>query len=353
MTKCMRTRTPSSFMITTVKNTRGYSVALGNLILSSICTLFILVLGYGVDGLKGYWFVLMGLVTSTLSSLHQGLLLFNRRPYTRLELTHKILITGYLVSMLLCILVPTLFTSTYSSGLSDDLKARAFNLFTVYAINFLLIGVLALSVFYCNSQRVQRYLHPYTEIIDGFRKTSGSIQMTNIPSNSASVSSLKQVVVSGGSGKEENNAADADNEQDEVLSPSNKADGSSPRPSKVLKTWPKADPFPVRALYSFKPTSASELPFKKGDTITVLDCRGRWWQAQKEDRVGFIPSNYVTVLLKARVKSNFTAVEDDQVSVKKDQVIEVMERYEERCLVRNVEEKIGAVPTNKLEFIES
>ena len=298
-----------------------------------------MILGYGgAKGLQGYWFVLMGLVTSALASIHQSFLLFNRRPYTRLGLAHKILISGYILSMLSCILVPTLFTSTYSSALSPDMKPRAFYLFTLYTINSLFIGVFFVSVHHCNSQRVQRYLHPYTEIIDGFIKSSGSIQMTNIPSTSNSSSSLKQIIVSGG---------------EETLSPSNKADVSSPRPSKVLKTWPKADPFPVRALYSFKPTSASELPFKKGDTITVLDCRGRWWQAQKEDRIGFVPSNYVTVLLKATVKSNFTAYEDDQVSVKKDQIIEVMERYDERCLVRNVEEKIGAVPTDKLEFLEN
>lgn len=177
--------------------------------------------------------------------------------------------------------------------------------------------------------------------------------MTNIPSSNI----LKQVVIDDGKLAKESVdsvAIDMSGQQeshDSDLPASHKADGSSPKPSKVLKTWPKADPFPVHALYSFKPTSTSELPFKKGDTITVLDCRGRWWQAQKEDRVGFIPSNYVTVLLKARVTSTFAAAEDDQISVKKGEIIEVMEKYDEKCLVRNVEDKIGAVPTSKLEFI--
>lgn len=336
-------------MITTFKNTRGYSVSIANLILSLICTLFIIVFGYGESKLSGHWFVLIGLVTSVLSALHQGVLLYNRRPYARLETPHKLLIAGYMLTMVLCILVPTLFTSTYTTLSTPKVKKSAFNLFIVYAVNSLSIGVLFVSVYYHTSQRVQRYLHPYMDIVDRFAKTKGSIQMTNIASTSNSTSSLKQVVVSGGGGEEGTNPSET---LEEPLSPSNKADGRSPRPSRVLKTWPKADPFPVRSVYSFKSTSPSELPFKKGDTITVLDCRGRWWQAQKDDRIGFIPSNYVSVILKARVKANFTAYEDDQVSVRKDQVIEVMERYAERCLVRNVDEKIGAVPTEKLEFIQ-
>ena len=336
-------------MITTVKNTRGHLVSLINALLCLICSILIIVFGFCVEGLREYWFVRMGLVTSSLALCHQVFLIFDKRPYTRLHLAHKIIIAGYILSMVLCILVPTLFTSTYSSVLDADMKASALKLFTVYAVNSLLIGVLFVSVQYCNSQWVQRYLHPCTEIIDGFAKTSGSIQMRNIPSSSTGAASLKEVVVS----DVESPKGQRTKEVEGPLSPSNKADGASPRPSKVLKTWPKAEPFPVRALYSFKPTSPSELPFKKGDTITVLDCRGRWWQAQKEDRIGFIPSNYVTVLLKARVQSNFTACEDDQVSIKMDQVIEVMERYTERCLVRNVEDKIGAVPTDKLEFLQN
>lgn len=342
----MRTRTTSSLniMITTFKNPRGYSVSLANLILSLICTVIIFLIGYGGSALSEHWFVHLGSITSALACIHQGFLISYRRPYTRLHNTHTVLLAGYILLLVWCILGPNLLTSS----IPDGSKASAFNLFILYAVNSLLIGVLFVSVYYCNSQIVQRYLHPYTEIVDGFAKTSGSIQMANIPSTSNSASSLKQVVVSGGEAEEGTGSEIIE----EPISPSNKADGSSPRPSKVLKTWPKADPFPVRCLYSFKPTSPSELPFKKGDTMTVLDCRGRWWQAQKEDRVGFIPSNYVSVLLKARVKSNFTAYEDDQVSVKKDQVIEVMEQYAERCLVRNVDEKIGAVPSEKLEFIQ-
>ena len=251
---------------------------------------------------------------------------------------HKILILVNILSFALCITLPTLVTGEYAAlSTNAEMKNAAFYLFICYAVNFVPLYFIALAVLYSNSQKIQNWLHPFTEIIDGFVKSSGSIQMTNIPSSN----NLKEVIVDDGKRmEEEEEISEKQGSHDSDLPSSHKADGSSPKPSKVLKTWPKADPFPVHALYSFKPTSTSELPFKTGDTITVLDCRGRWWQAQKDDRIGFIPSNYVTVLLKARVLSTFAAVEDDQVSVKKDEIIEVMERYDEKCLVRNVEDKI-------------
>ena len=353
-------------MITTVKNTRGYQISLANFIISLACTVCIFYLGY-TKNLKAKWFGQLGFVTSFITLLHQALLLFKRKAYTRISILHRLAIFGYILSFLACIIVPLFVTSEYKD-MDAGLKPFAVYFFITCGFNLVPLYILALALVYRNSQRIQNLLHPFNEIIDGFRKSSGSIQMTSIPSSNVT---LKQVVIDDGksikdsaefnstvdlvesnsvSVTAENNITELQESRESVLPASHKADGSSPKPSKVLKTWPKADPFPVRALYSFKPTSSSELPFKKGDTITVLDCRGRWWQAQKDDRIGFIPSNYVTVLLKARVISSFTAIEDDQVSVKKDEIIEVMEKYEEKCLVRNVEDKIGAVPTEKLEF---
>lgn len=308
-------------MITTVKNTRGYTIFISNLLLSLLCTGIITYLGYST-GVRQRWFVQVGFAASFITSVQQIFLLTKRMAFTRVHAVHSVMAAVCMLMMICAVAVPCLFTSQFAD-LTGEAQVTVRNLFIVYAVNFVPMYVLFLAVFYRNSQNVQNYLHPFTEIIDGFVKSSGSIQM-------------KEVVV--------------DAKEKDVVLPAHKADGSSPKPSRVLKTWPKADPFPVRALYSFKPTSVSELPFKKGDTITVLDCRGRWWQAQKEDRIGFIPSNYVAVLQKARVISSFTASEDDQVSVKKDEVIEVMERYDERCLVRNVEDKIGAVPTARLDF---
>lgn len=75
--------------------------------------------------------------------------------------------------------------------------------------------------------------------------------------------------------------------------------------------------FPVRALYSFTPGNRTELGFTKGELLTVVDYHGNWWRAskvpaQEADKdttatpaasfiIGFIPSNYVEVLRKAKV----------------------------------------------------
>lgn len=346
----------SFLMITTVKNSRGYRISVLNVLISLTCAGFILYYGYiKYQDLRSRWFVRLGFATSFSSCLHQILLLVQHRAYTRLHFLHKVLVLLNILSFVVCFVLPTLVTGEYAALNDDNLKSAAFYLFITYAVNLVPLYFLSMAILYSNSQRAQNLLHPFTEIIDGFVKSSGSIQMTSITSSS----NLKQVVVVDGDNNTANVSADSvaidmssQQESEAAEFPaSHKADGSSPKPSKVLKTWPKADPFPVRALYSFKPTSTSELPFKKGDTIIVLDCRGRWWQAQKDDRIGFIPSNYVTVLLKARVTSTFAATVDDQVSVKKDEIIEVMEKYDEKCLVRNVEDKIGAIPTSKLEFI--
>lgn len=50
----------------------------------------------------------------------------------------------------------------------------------------------------------------------------------------------------------------------------------------------------VRALHTFEPTEAGELPFEKGDIIKVVD-RGYkdWWRGQLKGRTGIFPVNYV------------------------------------------------------------
>lgn len=353
---------PSTLMITTVKNIRGYRLCILNLILSFGCLAGIAYCGFNMGDLLGRWYIRTGLAMSLASFLHQVLLISYRRSYTRLEYFHTLLAFIYFLTMCACIIVPVAMREMAS--LREPQKTYTFYLLVAYGANLLPLIIFFVSLYGRNEQLVQNYLHPFSEIIDGFSKSQGSIQMTAIPSTAASGASLKQVVISEGvsaagvgdagvRNSEKDVSEDKENDpmtsQCDILS-SHKADGTSPKPSQVLKLWPKADPFPVRALYTFKTESRSELPFRKGDTVTVLDCRGKWWQAQKDDRVGFIPSNYVSVLLKARVSSTFTASEDDQVSVMKDQIIEVMEKYEEKCLVRTVEGKIGAVPTDRLDF---
>ncbi|KAH8103891.1 hypothetical protein BXZ70DRAFT_1051784, partial [Cristinia sonorae] len=53
----------------------------------------------------------------------------------------------------------------------------------------------------------------------------------------------------------------------------------------------------VRALHTFEPSEAGELPFEKGDIIKVVD-RGYkdWWRGQLKGRTGIFPVNYVEPL---------------------------------------------------------
>lgn len=121
----------------------------------------------------------------------------------------------------------------------------------------------------------------------------------------------------------------------------------------VFEDWPDPEPFPVTTLYNFQTTSASELVFNKGENLVVLDCRGNWWQAQnpRTSAVGFVPSNFVQVLQKAKVTKRHLASSDDEASIQEGQVVEVMEHHELLSLVRTVEGKIGSVPTACLEVL--
>lgn len=85
------------------------------------------------------------------------------------------------------------------------------------------------------------------------------------------------------------------------------------------RTEGKTNPFWVQALYDFGGANRNELSFKKGERLLVTDYRGNWWRARKENvsetgnvfdshpnignhiQSGFIPSNFIQVLRKARV----------------------------------------------------
>lgn len=121
----------------------------------------------------------------------------------------------------------------------------------------------------------------------------------------------------------------------------------------LFEDWPAPIPFPVTALYNFQTGSQSELAFTKGQSLMVLDCRGNWWQAKDpaSGATGFVPSNFVQVLQKAKVARRHLAASDDEATVQEGQVVEVMEHHEFLSLVRTVEGRIGSVPTACLELI--
>lgn len=121
----------------------------------------------------------------------------------------------------------------------------------------------------------------------------------------------------------------------------------------LYEDWPEPIPFPVKAIYTFNTTSPSELAFSKGDPLIVVDCRGNWWQAKHSEtgRSGFIPSNFVQVIPKAKVLKRYLASSEDEVSVQEGQVVELMEHHEFASLIRTVEGAIGSVPTACIEPI--
>jgi signal transducing adaptor molecule len=53
----------------------------------------------------------------------------------------------------------------------------------------------------------------------------------------------------------------------------------------------------VRALYDFSPSESGELPFRRGDVISVLDSVYKdWWRGSLRGQTGIFPVNYVEVL---------------------------------------------------------
>ena len=53
----------------------------------------------------------------------------------------------------------------------------------------------------------------------------------------------------------------------------------------------------VKALYDFSPSEPGELPFRRGDVISVLDSVYKdWWRGSLRGQVGIFPVNYVEIL---------------------------------------------------------
>ena len=81
-------------------------------------------------------------------------------------------------------------------------------------------------------------------------------------------------------------------------------------PTAVTSEEPKSNDSPVqaaaapptvraRALFAYKanPSDPHEVSLEKDEIVTILDRKGNWWKARKEDgTLGIVPSNYMEVL---------------------------------------------------------
>lgn len=68
----------------------------------------------------------------------------------------------------------------------------------------------------------------------------------------------------------------------------------------------------VKALYDFTPSEPSELPFRRGDIISVLDSVYKdWWRGSLRGQVGIFPVNYVEILRDASPEELIREVEEE------------------------------------------
>lgn len=75
-----------------------------------------------------------------------------------------------------------------------------------------------------------------------------------------------------------------------------------------------ADPIigKAKALYSYQASKPTQLSFKEGDILQVIDDKGSWWKAKKTDgQKGMVPSNYIEMLPKE--KSSRSSSSEDSI----------------------------------------
>ena len=68
----------------------------------------------------------------------------------------------------------------------------------------------------------------------------------------------------------------------------------------------------VKALYDFSPSEPGELPFRRGDIISVLDSVYKdWWRGSLRGQVGIFPVNYVEILKDATPEELIREAEEE------------------------------------------
>jgi signal transducing adaptor molecule len=68
----------------------------------------------------------------------------------------------------------------------------------------------------------------------------------------------------------------------------------------------------VKALYDFSPSEPGELPFRRGDIISVLDSVYKdWWRGSLRGQTGIFPVNYVEIVKEPTQEELIREAEDE------------------------------------------
>lgn len=129
----------------------------------------------------------------------------------------------------------------------------------------------------------------------------------------------------------------------------------------------------VVAKFAFQPQHEDELVLKKGDRITVIEKKeDGWWKGRIGKQSGWFPSNYVyveeenlkpapkssaskPVLHKVKTLYNFDPKNPEELSFKKDEILDIIEKPEddpEWWVARKKDGSTGLVPSNYISNIE-
>ena len=128
----------------------------------------------------------------------------------------------------------------------------------------------------------------------------------------------------------------------------------------------------VVAKFHFQPQNEDELVLKKGDRITVIEKKeDGWWKGKIGRQSGWFPSNYVyaeeensklpkttapkPVLHKVKTLYHFDPKNAEELSFKKDEILDIIEKPEddpEWWVARKQDGSTGLVPSNYITNID-